>query len=108
MKNIGPIAFIVGVLIALIVGAFQMGDVGLYVLIVLGIVVGLLNIQPDEIVKYMVSIVALLFSAAELNKLFAVLPGGQVLIGILNALTAFLAAGAAIVALKTLLELARD
>ena len=110
IKNIGPIAFILGVIIALLVGIINLGETGTYILLILGVIVGALNIQPDEVLKYLVAIVALLFSSAELKKLFMLLPVGigAVLVNILQALIVFLAAGAAIVSLKVLFELARD
>ena len=109
MKNIGPTAFILGVIISILVGVVNLGDLGTYALLVLGVIVGLLNIQPDEVLKYLVAIIALLFSSAELYQLFTLLPGiGGILSGILQALTVFLATGAAVVSLRVLIELARD
>ena len=110
IKNIGPIAFILGVIISVLVGITNLGETGTLTLLILGVIVGFLNIQPDEVIKYLVAIVALLFSSAELNRLFMLLPGGIGAIPgqILQALTVFLASGAAIVSLRVLIELAKD
>ena len=107
-KSIGPLAFLAGLLVAIVVGLLQLGVAGDTLLLFLGIVVGLLNIQPDEVVKYLVSLVALLFSVRELSVVLSTLPFGVEVVNIISALLVFLGSGAAVVALKTLIELARD
>ncbi len=110
MKNLGPMVFIVGILVSLLVGGLGFQEPAVYVLLVLGVLVGILNIQEEEVVKYLVSIVALLFSSAELYRLFELLPFGlgSVLGNVLRALVVFLSSAAAVVALRVLIELARD
>ncbi len=110
IRNIGPIAFVLGIIVSVLVGVTNVGEAGTYTLLILGIVVGALNIQPDEVLKYLVAIVALLLSSSELNALLIAIPGGlgPVLGNILHALTIFLSVGASIVSLKVLTELAKD
>ncbi len=109
MRNIGPVSFILGMIVSVIVGVLNIGSSGYYLLLLLGVIVGLLNIQPDEELKYLVGIVALLFSSNSLRELLLIIPGiGAILGDILAAITVFLASGAAVVSLKVLIELARD
>jgi len=121
----GEWAFLLGVVLALIVGAFsaQLGWASVYLLGLLsffGLVVGFMNISEKETVAFLVATIALLSvigSWAPLASLITTLAGnvgfadlGTTLIGalagVLSALAAFVAPAALIVSLKLIYDLA--
>lgn len=68
MKNIGRIAFIIGLVIA-VIGAFGITQSWFgWLLAVLGVVVGFLNVSADEAQSFLVAGIALLLSATALNS----------------------------------------
>lgn len=113
MEKIGPWSFILGLIIAA-VSAFT-GSV-FWMLGILGLVVGLLNVSDRESSLYLIASLTFLMSAnalsVTLTKLVTLVPViGQWLNFIdplLANITLFVAPGAAIVALKALYTLARD
>jgi uncharacterized membrane protein len=109
MNKFGEIAFLAGVLIAILVGLFQMsvatGTLAI-VLVLLGIIVGFLNISEKETTGYLVAAIALL--AASGASGFASLPMiGLYLAAMLGNIALFVAPAAVIVALKTVITLAK-
>lgn len=121
----GEWAFLLGVVLALIVGAFsaQLGWASVYLLGLLsffGLVVGFMNISEKETVAFLVATIALLSvigSWAPLASLITTLAGNvgfadlgtkliDALAGVLSALAAFVAPAALIVSLKLIYDLA--
>ncbi len=101
----GEWAFLLGVVLALIVGLFsaQLGDASAYVLgvlAVLGLVVGLLNIKEKEMNSFLIATIALLMVASSWGPITAMigLAVGEVSVTITNWLTGFFSALAAFVA----------
>ena len=105
--RLGHWAFMVGILIAVIAGlvpAWQTATVVL-VLVILGLIVGLLNITAKETVEFLVATIALvLIGTAGIQTLPAL---GGIVISILENIVAFVSPAALIVALKAVYELAR-
>ena len=105
--RIGHWAFIVGVLIAVIAGlvpAWQT-DTVVWILVILGLIVGLLNITAKETVEFLVAAVALIIvGTAGLATLPAL---GGIILAILANIVAFVAPAALIVALKAIYALAQ-
>ena len=118
----GEWAFLLGVVLALIVGLFsaqlQEAGVALYVtgvLAVLGLVVGLLNIKEKEVNSFLIAAIALLMVASSWGPITAML---SIVVGDLgvtiagwltmffSALAAFVAPAALILALKAIYNLA--
>jgi len=104
--NIGHMSFIVGVLLAVLAGlipALQTSSVT-WILVVLGLVVGFLNVTARETTEFLVAAIALLLvgSAGALPVL------GAYVLAILANILAFVAPAALIVALKAIWELAQD
>ena len=65
MQKVGSWSFIVGFLIALVLGAIGLTTpTVVYALLVLGLVVGLLNISDKEIVPFLVATVALIVAGS--------------------------------------------
>jgi len=117
----GEWAFLLGVFLALIIGVFasELGSATIYVLgilVVLGLLVGFLNIGEEETVPFLVATIALLTvsgSWAPISGMLVALAGdfGTLvaikLSGFLSSLAAFVAPAALIVSLKQIYDLAR-
>ncbi len=105
--------FLIGVLIAVFSGAFDvlegLENTRLLLLVTLGVIVGLLNISKDEQMSFLVASVAFLFSS---NILIGVSPVGmRVLQGIflmLYNLMVFVASATLVIALKLVFEYASE
>ncbi|MEM4359483.1 MAG: hypothetical protein QXT45_03050 [Candidatus Bilamarchaeaceae archaeon] len=116
----GEWAFLLGVLLALVIGLFstELGANGIYVLgllVLLGFVVGLLNISEKETTAFLIATIALLGVAASwqpVGVLLGSIGGGYGALiagkigGILSALVSFVAPAALVVSLKLIYELA--
>ncbi len=112
LKEIGPWAYIVGVVIALLAGFIMPGD-GMIALAlgVLGLIVGLLNVGDKEITMFLVASIAFIVGASSLaGVLGGLLPEmvGTGLIAALNYLVAFTAPAAALVAILALYRISKD
>jgi len=104
---IGAWAFLIGVILAIVVGLLGLGATeGMWalILVVLGIIIGLLNIGGTELKEFLLAGTALVIVSAF---------GGQVLLGvayvgdILQALVVLFVPATIIVALKAVFALAR-
>jgi len=106
MKRFGHYAFIIGIVIAIIVGLIPQirGVEAATILIILGIIVGFLNITAKETMEFLVAALVLLFAsnaaAYVLSALHATLAAMW-----MNVVT-FITPAAIIVALKTVVMLA--
>lgn len=108
LKKIGHYAFIVGLIIAVIIALVPQlrGTDAVAILVVLGIIVGFLNITAKETIGFLVSaLVLLMASSATALTLSAIHPTLTVMWG--NMLT-FIAPAAIIVAIKTVIVLAEE
>jgi len=106
--RVGEWAFIAGVLIAILTGAFgitlEAGTVA-SILVILGIIVGFLNITKREMTDFLVAALALLLAgSAGLEKLPLI---GGIIGPILLNIATFVAPAVIIVALKAIYELAK-
>ncbi|PIU21648.1 MAG: hypothetical protein COT15_01240 [Candidatus Diapherotrites archaeon CG08_land_8_20_14_0_20_34_12] len=108
-EQLGSIAFILGVLLAIVAAvggslvAEYMGYVTL-LLVVLGLIVGFLNVSDKELIPFLVATIALMsVGNATLLPLDAVLnPLGTYLQGIVSQIVVFVAPAAIILALKAI------
>lgn len=109
MSRAGTWAFIIGTLIAVVAGFFPLGPLTVSLLILLGLVVGLLNITASESSSFLLSTVALVIVAGFGGNVFAdVAVVGVFLQRILNAIVVFVVPAAIIVALRSIYVLASD
>jgi len=120
MQTIGSYAFLVGVLLAIVVGFFGGFGIGAEVILltlgVLGLIVGLVNITEKEIVPFLVATIAINVSLGSLSTViknvlgiipaFAGLATG--LTTALGYLMVFVSPAAAIVALVAVWNMAKD
>jgi hypothetical protein len=106
MEKIGTWAFLIGVLIAVVAGliptlpATQVA----WVLVILGLVVGFLNIRAREAQEFLVACIAILVVAG----MGGLPPLGRTLGTILTNIIAFVAPAAILVALRAIWQLAED
>ena len=102
--KIGRWAFLAGLAVAVIVG-FTGGNWGTWLLLVLGLVVGFLNITGSESHNFLLAAVALTITAASLGGLPLV---GGLVSNVLSASVVFISAATVVVAVKSLFETAQN
>ena len=96
----GDWLFLIGMVLAIVFAFMTMPGL-VWVLVVLGLIVGLLNITARESTGFLIATIALMFSAGSLNLL-----GLTFLTKILVNVVIFVAPAALVVALKVILALA--
>ena len=116
-SKLGQWAFIIGVVLAMAIGLFSAnmeastrGTLSL-LLVLLGLVVGFLNVTEKETVPFLVAAAALMLTATSVATLQSIDLGvglGNYLAGIVSQIGVFVAPGAVIVALKAIYSLARE
>lgn len=110
MENVGEWSFIGGVILAILIGIVpgvfvSYADLVAWVLVILGVLVGLLNIKEKETHDFLLAAVALLIAgSAGLQNLPVV---GDYVGPILINIATFVAPAAVLVALKAVYEIAR-
>ena len=120
MRGIGAWAFIIGVVLAIVLGIFssQLGP-NLYngilgLMIISGILVGLLNVDSNDASKFLLAAVSLVIVSVMGGSVISALGTvsflkiGIILGEILNALLFLFIPATIIVALKSVLEIARE
>ena len=112
LAKVGSWAFIIGVIIALIVGIFSPGGGAIVttVLIILGLIVGFLNVTGRETTPFLLATIALVIVAEFGGNVFAGMNNvvGDTLASVLAALMVFVIPATIIVALKAIWALAHD
>ncbi len=111
ISKLGQWAFIGGIVIALLLALVPQwkGQLTL-VLVVLGLVVGLLNITEKETTPYLVAAIALLATGSATDSLKVIPPAvlGDYLVSAVQNIAAFVAPGAIVVAVKAIWALSKD
>ena len=105
MRHVGKWAFIIGLVIAVLAGFGLAATWVTWVLALLGLVVGFLNITSGETQGFLLASIALMLSA---NSVQGIPYVGIQLTQILANVVAFLAAAVLVVALRAVLETVRD
>ena len=109
MSSIGSWSFIIGLVIAVLVGLFtDATGIIVTILIILGIIVGFLNVTEKEVQGFLLASVALLLAGGAGNFLSDIPAIGNLLERSLNNLVILVAPATIIVAVKELVELAKD
>jgi hypothetical protein len=103
--KIGKWAFILGLVIAVLAGIFLQPDWAIWVLAILGVIVGLVNITAEDTRGFLLAAIALTLSATALNSLPIV---GKAFELILPFVVAFVSGSMIVVALKELFQAARS
>ena len=109
MSKYGSWAFIVGLGIAILAGLFnaEVSSTVALVLVVIGVVVGLLNVTEKEATPFLVAAIALLATSSAAAMGVVPLVGDR-LLAALNAVGVVVAPAAVIVAVKEIYGLAKD
>ena len=109
---LGKWAFLIGILLAVIVGLFgSLTSTIIAILLVIGIIVGLLNVGSKEATPFLLAVVSLIlvaaFGADVLTVTYNI--GGWILnpVNILKAIMALIVPATIIVALKTVFSIAK-
>jgi hypothetical protein len=102
---LGKWAFVIGLVLAVLAGLFFQPTWAIWVLAILGMIVGLLNVTAKDTRGFLLAAIALTLSATALNTLPVV---GTALSFILPFVVAFVAAAMIVVAFKELFETARN
>ena len=103
-ETIGKWAFIIGLVIAVLAGLLFQPEGAIWVLAILGVVVGILNVAAEETRGFLLASIALTLSATALNTLPII---GTALSYILPFVVAFIAGATIVVAVKELFQTAR-
>jgi hypothetical protein len=103
--TIGKWAFIIGLVIAVIAGLFFQPTSVIWVLAILGVIVGLLNVTAEDTRGFLLAAIALTLSATALDTLPIV---GTAFSLVLPFVVAFVSGATIVVALKELLQTARN
>jgi len=103
MKNVGKWLFLAGIVLSIISGYITWSPMPL-VLILLGFIVGFVNINEKEAQKFLIaSITLLVVGTAGMSALFATGSLGGTIQLILNDFVSFVAASAFVVALREII-----
>ena len=102
--KIGKWAFIIGLVVAVLAGLLFQPGWAVWVLAILGLIVGLLNVTAEDTRAFLLASIALTLSATALNTLPIV---GTALSFILPFVVAFVAGATIVIALKELFQAAR-
>ncbi|MBS3158554.1 hypothetical protein J4206_04670 [Candidatus Woesearchaeota archaeon] len=106
-RNLGHLAFIAGVIVAIIAGissSILEEHVVTLVLVVLGLVVGFMNITSEEYTGFLVAAIALM--VAGVADVLSIPYVGEILNNVLRNIAKFVAPAALVVALKAVKKLA--
>lgn len=102
---IGKWAFIIGLVIAVLAGLFFQPSWAVWILAILGVIVGLLNVTAEDTRGFLLAAIALTLSATALNTI----PGlGTAFSYVLPFVVAFVAGATIVIALKELFQTARS
>jgi hypothetical protein len=104
VEKVGRWAFIAGLVIAVLGAFFNLATFGL-VLMILGLIVGFLNVSGSEAQSFLIAGIALTASAAAVQALPFV---GDIVTNIMGGVVAFVTPAILVVAVKALLETAKQ
>jgi hypothetical protein len=104
LKTIGKWAFILGLVIAVLAGLLYQPDWAIWVLAILGVVVGLLNVTAEETRGFLLASIALVLSATALNTIPVI---GDAISYVMLFVIAFVSGAMIVIALKELFQTAK-
>lgn len=110
MEKVGGYLFILGIILAVILGVRGSDPMLLGLLVVFGIIVGILNVGDKEIINFLIAAIALGVSGSALGGLAMILPAGigTWVLGIFSALAIFIGGAVIVPALKVIYDIAAD
>lgn len=112
IESIGAWAFMIGLLLAIVIAlvfATKTPAWAIFVLAVLGLIVGLLNITDKEVQKFLVAAIAFMLSFQSLAYVSQAITFGWEAVGAFFRLMGiFIAPAAAVVAIKALFQMSKN
>ena len=105
LELVGKWAFIIGLVLAVVVGYIFQAEWVIWVLAVLGVIVGLLNVTREDTERFLLAAIALALSVTALSTVPVL---GLSITNILGYVAAFVAGAMVVVALKALFQTARS
>ncbi len=105
MQTLGKWAFIIGIILAVIAAFVTQVPWIYWILAVLGLIVGFLNITVEETKGFLLAAIGLILSATAVQGIPLI---GQMVTRVMGNIVAFIAAALLVVALKALFETAKD
>lgn len=105
LEQIGGWSFIAGVAIA-VISAFVAVPYAALLLVVLGLIVGFLNVKDKDIGSFLIATIALLVAGLAGQNLSTIPQVGTYLASILNSIQAFVAPAAIVAGLKAVYNIA--
>ena len=109
--RVGHFAFVGGILVAVIAGLLQTSSAFFsLLLLLLGVVVGFLNVSAKEVTPFLVATIALILAGSADFKVIDTLisPLGSILNSLFAFIKLFVAPAALVVSLKSIIALARS
>ena len=103
--KIGKWAFIAGLVIAVLAGLFYQPDWAIWVLAILGVIVGVINVAAEDTRNFLLAAIGLTLSATALNATPIV---GTAFSYVLPFVVAFVAGATIVVSLRELFQTARS
>ncbi len=104
MEQIGKYAFIAGLVLAVLAGFVELPWIW-WVLAVLGLIVGFMNVTASETRGFLLAAMGLILSASSIQQLPYI---GDQLTEILSNVVVFIGPALLVVAVKSLFEIAKD
>jgi hypothetical protein len=105
LELVGKWAFIIGLVLAVVVGYMFQAQWVVWVLAILGVIVGLLNVTREDTERFLLAAIALALSVTALSTVPVL---GLSITNILGYVAAFVAGAMVVVALKALFQTARS
>jgi zinc transporter ZupT len=105
IPRIGKWAFLIGLVLSVLAGIFYQPDWAIWVLAILGVIVGLINITAEDTRGFLLAAIALTLSATALNTIPVV---GKAFLLILPFVVAFVSGAMIVIALKELFRTAHS
>ncbi len=109
-KTLGGWAFVIGLIIAVVIAVFGVQATWpMYLLLVLGLIVGLVNVTDKEVNSFLIASIAFMFTFTALGNVAAGIPTiGVTVAKFFVLVNAFVAPAAAVVAFKALFSHAKN
>jgi hypothetical protein len=105
LETVGKWAFIIGLVLAVVVGYIFQAEWVVWVLAILGVIVGLLNVTREDTERFLLAAIAFALSITALNTIPVL---GLQITNVLGYVAAFVAGAVIVVALKALFQTARS
>ena len=105
LELVGKWAFIIGLVLAVVVGFIFQAEWVIWVLAVLGVLVGLLNVTREDTERFLLAAIAFALSVTALSTVPVL---GLSITNILGYVAAFVAGAMVVVVLKALFQTARS